>query len=777
MRSKMSHLNSSSPAPKLLTVCMHLGMNIEQVGDEWHVKKNEQSVIGAALEALKLDEGIECVNIGCVGKQVPAGKQDTLTSELMLNHGCYPLFLTQEEAEDFYHRFCKGVLWPTMNYSLATSRRFHGIEELWVCHRKIMTYIADTVTTLYRPGDVIWIHDYHLLCLPAFIRRRCPEARVGFYLHCTFPASELFRQIPIRESILQGLCCADVIGFQTYNYCRYFLRSVSSLLGWETGPTSVTCPDGRVCRVHVDPTGLKVSLYESKLRATIPLAEKWRKGMYSNSKIIVGRCRRLDKYQGIVEKLLAFDHFLTKHPDYIEKVILVQSIIDNETVSREKEEISNAQLEAVYEERNALVERVEELVGRINGIHGTLAWQPVHIHIKPHDNIEMSMALDQLADVVMITPTRDGMNLIAHESILATQNSHAPLILSEFAGAASCLGGSILVNPYDKTAMANALVRALTMSPAEKKMNHSHNLLYVKQNCIGQWAKLCIETLISDEDEGSQHVKLMGNVLVDFMRAYKMAEKRLLLIDYEATAAMRGTDNKWTVPDDTKKYLHRLMEDENNYVFLMTGEPKQAFEDEESLRGIGVCAYYGLHTRYPKEDRWRGIEKSIDLAWKEPIRGLFNDFCDRIPGTTIDESNMIMTWLYDKADQDFATWLVQDLLLVLHQMADKCPIHISTTKSSIQVRPRALSPSAVYYRIMATLQGVDTVYRIGADDLPPVSDSSLASSANSNQSGGPVSPTSPKMQPACYTCTVGERPRSSTANGFYVTGQGMMVGV
>eukprot|EP01064_Diplonema_japonicum_P020754 TRINITY_DN30335_c0_g1_i1.p1 TRINITY_DN30335_c0_g1~~TRINITY_DN30335_c0_g1_i1.p1 ORF type:complete len:789 (+),score=81.70 TRINITY_DN30335_c0_g1_i1:58-2424(+) len=772
-RGDMSSLNSNSPAPKLLVISMHLGKNITEGPDgEWTVKNNEQSILAAALEALKLDANIECVNIGWVGKKIPVDKQDRLTSELMLNHGCYPLYLTQDEAEAFYHRFCKGVLWPTMNYSLATSRRFYGIEELWDSHKKIMTYIADTVATVYRTGDVIWIHDYHLLCLPAFIRKRHPGARIGFYLHCTFPSSELFRQIPIRESILQGLCCADVIGFQTYNYCRYFLRSVSNLLGWETGPTSITAPTGKVCRVHVDPTGLKVSLYEGKLDQTYPLAEKWRQGFYSNAKIIVGRCTRLDKYQGIVEKLLAFDHFLTQYPEFIEKVILMQSIIDNETISRDAEDIDNAQLEAVYEERSLLVQRVEQLVGRINGIHGTLAWQPVHIHIKPQDNIENSLALDHLADVVMITPTRDGMNLIAHESVLATQHSFAPLILSEFAGAASCLGGSIIVNPYDKANMAEAMVRALRMDPADKKKNHAHNLRYVQHNSIGQWARTCVAELIREDDEYQHQQKLNGPVLREFVSAYKEAKNRLLLLDFEGTAATEGEDRKLTVNSTMKDCIEKLSKDDKNILFLLTGKGKDTLAEFEDMNQVGLCSGHGMLIKYPNEPAWVEADERVDLSWKEPVRNLYLDFRDRTPGTGIEEFDMELTWTYEKADQDFARWVVQDLVQVLHQMADKYPIFIKVMRTSVQVRPRNLTPGSVCRRILAKYSSIDVVYRIGSnctDDCFP-SSQDMSGSLNSSN-GTPTSPLSAKAGPTFYSCNVGEIPTGTSLNGFFVNNQ------
>ncbi|KAJ9444726.1 hypothetical protein DIPPA_25436 [Diplonema papillatum] len=766
------HLNANSPAPKLLTIGMHLAVDIKlNDAGGYDIKQKEGNIIRGALKALEVDCDIESLNIGWVGIQVPPSAQDALTSTLMINHHSYPLFLTELQAEEFYHRFCKGVLWPTMNYSLATTRRFDDIQAIWSTYKKIMHYIADVVATLYRPGDVIWIHDYHLFCLPAYIRHRLPNAKIGFFVHCTFPSSELFRQIPIRESILTGLCQADVIGFQTYNYCRYFLRSVSVLLDWEYGPTSVTDPTGRVTRVHVDPTGLTVDLYEKKLQlpAVTQQAEAWRKGIYANTKIVTGRCMRLDKYQGIIEKLLAFDHFLSKHAEWSEKVILIQSIIDEPMT--EESSMSNEQEQAVHEERVELVEHVEQLVGRINGTHGTLAWQPVHIHIKQSDTIENSLAIDLIADVVMITPIRDGMNLISHESVLATHKSHAPLILSEFAGAASCLGGSIIVNPYDKQGMSDALVKALTMSPADKAKNHAHNLRYVKHNTVGQWAKVCIAELVrNDEPVSSKHYLLKGTRLEGFLEEYRSKAKRLLVLDFEGTL-VPGSRKSEVVSQDVKRHLAALCADDRNTVFVLSGKDQRHLEAWANDIPIGLSAAHGLYLREPGAKKWATVEGGIDLSWKTAVRTLYADFCDRTPGAEIEEHEMSIIWNYSKADQQFARWLVKDLVQVLHQMGDKYPISVVVLRDAIEVRPHSLCKASVCKQLVLRNRGVDSVYRFGSSYTD---NDALEFQASGKQGSKLLSPLGLKSEdsstPSFINITIGDSNIPSAA-GYYLPKQ------
>ena len=726
----LSMLNSKAPAARLLVVTMHLPVSLEkEEGGKWKITRKEGNVVGDALRALQLEEEIEYLSIGWVGQDIPVEEQDALTSDLMINHHCYPIYLTDTQAEDFYHRFCKGVLWPTMNYSLANSRRFQGIEHLWLTYKKIMAFIAESVATLYRPGDVIWIHDYHLMCLPAYIRQRLPVAKIGFFMHCTFPSSELFRQIPIRESILIGLCKADVIGFQTYNYCRYFLRSISILLDWEYGPTSVIDPSGKVTRVHVDPTGLTVDLIDERLRDPLVAdqAESWRRSIVATNgfgtKIIVGRCNRFDKYQGIVEKLLAFDHFLSQHPEWIEKVILIQSVIDNESFLRDQQQEhssnnNNTQNQVVHEERLLLVERVEELVGRINGSHGTLGWQPIHIHIKSQTSIINCLALDRLADVVMITPTRDGMNLIAHESALATQQKHAPLILSEFAGAASCLGGSVIVNPYDKNSMSDAIEKALLMPEDDKKRNHDYNIKYVRQNTVARWARTCIHEVIRDDNDrfGRRNLK-DPTVLSELMRLYESSQSRLIFLDQEGLDGHKKVTGGSAMIQFLLPIINDLADDPKNNIYIVTGRDKNEFEsiDSSILKKIGICSQHGQFTKRPNKDNWEASDESIDLGWKEPVKTLFDDFCERTPGTSVFETDVSLSWLYRKADQGFARWLVKDLLQVLHQVADKYPISILMHSGSLEVRPRNLSKASAC-RGIATRFPAHSIFCIGSAD-------------------------------------------------------------
>ena len=316
----------------------------------------------------------------------------------------------------------------------------------------------------------------------------------------------------------------------------------------------------------------------------------------------------------------------------------------------------------------------------------------------------------------MITPTRDGMNLIAHESILATKETHAPLILSEFAGAASCLGGSIIVNPYDKAGMAEALKKALEMSSAEKAKNHSYNLRYVTRKTSGEWARTCVEEIIR-ESQRSRTLALKGNELETFLKEFGDYSTRLVLIDYECTLKPPQSETTTTISNDVKQALLSLATDPRTTVYILSGATKETMEDELAVEGevvpFGLCCQNGLHIRRPHAERWEYSEQGLDTSWKETVRKLLHNFKERTPGTEVYEENTSIAWQYGKADQGFAKWLVKDLVLVLHQLADQFPIAIAVTKSSVECRPQSLTRSTLLRNLLSRYHAFPVVYYFG----------------------------------------------------------------
>ena len=377
----------------------------------------------------------------------------------------------------------------------------------------------------------------------------------------------------------------------------------------------------------------------------------------------------------------------------------------------------------------------------------------------------------------MITPTRDGMNLIAHESVLATKESHAPLILSEFAGAASCLGGSLIINPYDKAGMADALGRALAMGAAEKARNHAHNLRYVERNTSSEWARSCIAEIIRDQAASSRSL-LKGLALDTFLVDFTHAEKRLLLVEYEGTLVPEAAADTAAPSAEVLKHLNTLAAAENVCLYVMSGRSRKELEkalgSPESWSNLGLCASHGMDSRHPGEgEGWtRDLAAAdVDLSWKEPVRALLDNFCDRTPGTDVVEGAMSLTWRYCRADQHFARWLVKDLVQVLHQLADQYSIAVQVTPRTVEVRPLALTRGAVVRQILSRHPNTSVLYHFGCasqdKDLPELFQ--VASPLAPLSSGGCASPLASTSShsslgtlPRFVTCTIGASLSTST---------------
>ncbi len=357
--------------------------------------------------------------------------------------------LSAEQVTRYYEGYSNGVLWPLFHY-LLDQIPLHVSD--WDAYVEANERFADVVAAQYRPGDLIWVHDYQLLLVPGLLRRRLPDARIGFFLHIPFPSEELFRTLPARARLLEGLLGADLIGFHTPAYLRHFATSLTDILGLTVDIDRVQLP-GREVRLGVFPDGDRLRRPSSSSR-TIPRSRPRprRSGAMASVRILVG-VDRLDYTKGIPRRLLAYERMLQTHPELRERVRLVQVAVPSRTG-----------VEA-YQEFRTLV---DGLVGRINGTFGTPRWAPVHYIFRGLSPADL-VALYRAADVMLVTPLRDGMNLVAKEFLASRTDGDGVLVLSEFAGASWELPEALQVNPYDSDGTADVFYRALTMESEERR--------------------------------------------------------------------------------------------------------------------------------------------------------------------------------------------------------------------------------------------------------------------------------------------------------------------
>ena len=409
------------------------------------IKKSSGGLV-YAMEGLGDDYDLKW--LGWAGGVVddPAERRK-IADELAQRFNYIPIFLSKQDAQDYYTGFSNSSLWPLLHY-ISPYARYE--ERWWQSYQKVNRIIADAVLDLVQEDDTVWVHDYHLMLLPSYLRQRRPDLKIGFFLHTPFPSYELFRCHPNREALLEGLLGANLIGFHTFGYLRHFRSTTLRLLGLESEIDHIP-QEGHKTTIGVYPIGINAVKFLQELQS-----DEYRKRYheyqenYRDKKIVLS-VERLDYTKGIPRRLDAIERYLSKTDQREDIVFIFINVPSRESVP----------------EYQQLREEIEGKVGYINGKYATIQNVPVHFI---HKSVDFSglCALYSLADVAMVTPLIDGMNLVAKEYLACQREKNGVLILSEFAGAAQELPNALIVNPYNVNEVAQAIDQALQLSEEQK---------------------------------------------------------------------------------------------------------------------------------------------------------------------------------------------------------------------------------------------------------------------------------------------------------------------
>jgi trehalose 6-phosphate synthase/phosphatase len=388
-----------------------------------------------------------------------------------------PLSLDAHEIAVFYEHIANGVLWPICHDRIdRLPLRIDG----WNVYESVNARFADAVAARHRPGDLVWVHDYQLLRVPALLRERVPGARIGFFLHIPFPNPEIFFALPTRQWLIEGMMGADLIGFHTRRYHGHFRAALRRLFGIEADEHGTVAWQGRRVRLGVFPMGVDAADFARRAAAR-EVSDKVMEYKSPGQRLLVG-IDRLDYSKGIPRRLLAVERLLEMHPEWRERVRFIQVAVP-----------SRDQVGAYREFRR----EVDGVVGRINGKFATPTWTPIH-YLYRSVSSDVLLALYRAADIMLVTPLRDGMNLVAKEFPAARIDEDGVLVLSEFAGAAETLTDAIIVNPYDVEGTAETIHRALTMDGGERRKRMRSLRANVLENDVHRWANSFLDNLKSD---------------------------------------------------------------------------------------------------------------------------------------------------------------------------------------------------------------------------------------------------------------------------------------
>ncbi|KAL4808268.1 glycosyl transferase, partial [Aspergillus unguis] len=442
------------------------------------IKRSEDGKYDFSMSAGGLVSGLSGLSktttfqwYGWPGLEVPEEEFPIVEDRLKEEYNAVPVFIDGELADKHYNGFSNSILWPLFHYHPG---EITFDESAWEAYKDCNRLFAQAVASQVKDGDLVWVHDYHLMLLPEMLREEIgstkKNVKIGFFLHTPFPSSEIYRILPVRNELLLGLLHCDLIGFHTYDYTRHFLSACSRLLGLPTTPNGIEF-QGRIVAcgaypIGIDPEKFKDGLKKEKVQKRIATLEQKFQGV----KLMVG-VDRLDYIKGVPQKLHALEVFLSDHPEWVGKVVLVQVAVPSR---QDVEEYQN--LRAV----------VNELVGRINGKFGTVEFMPIHF-LHKSVNFDELIALYAVSDACIVSSTRDGMNLVSYEYIATQEKRHGSMVLSEFAGAAQSLNGSIIVNPWNTEELAAAYHEAVTMSDEQRALNFSKLDKYVNKYTSAFW--------------------------------------------------------------------------------------------------------------------------------------------------------------------------------------------------------------------------------------------------------------------------------------------------
>ena len=650
---------------------------------------------GGLVTAMEgLGDNLKLTWVGWPGAAVAdEDAEASLRRRLNNEFGYDPVFLSEEEIDGFYQGFSNQSLWPILHYM---SLNMEYKTEWWQCYQTVNRKFADSVLRMAEDGDTVWVHDYQLMLVAGMLREANPSLRIGFFLHTPFPSYELFRCHPNRNELLEGLLGADYIGFHTFGYLRHFRSTVLRCLGIDSEIDRVPY-EGRQVRIGVHPIGIDAGKFTRQLSdpAGAETLENYRES-YRGKRIILG-VEPLDYTKGILHRLAAIEDFLAAD-DAPDNVVLLFIAVPS------RGDVKEYQL---------LREQVEGMVGRINGEYASIENIPVHFM---HGSVSFAelCALYQLAEVCMVTPLIDGMNLVAKEFIACQDDGDGVLVLSEFAGAANELFSALIVNPYAPHEMTEALRAALAMPTEERRGRMSAMRDRVCKYDSHYWAKSFLDALSRhiafDDPPVGEHLQLPT------LQAEIRSSKRIaIFLDYDGTLREFVAEPSKAGPTPSIiKLLDQLENRTDVDVFIVSGRQETDLQRWLGHYPFTLVGEHGYRCRRRGETDWHVLTEDADLSWREPVLQVFRYFEGETPGSSIEQKRSALVWHYRRSDPEFGSWKAHQMMGELYETVSNLPVEIHHGKKIVEVSSVVVSKGNAL-RLFSAGEPYDLVICAGDD--------------------------------------------------------------
>jgi trehalose 6-phosphate synthase/phosphatase len=598
---------------------------------------------------------------------VPEQKDQDNIRQQLADMNLMPVYLEQEEINNFYEGFSNETLWPVFHY-MAVYARYE--QTYWDAYYRVNEKFRDLILSVAQPDDVIWIHDYQLLLLPGMIRQALPDVSIGFFLHIPFPSFELFRLIPWRAELLEGMLGADLLGFHTFDDSRHFINAVTRILPINAS-ANVLMVNDRAVIAETFPMGIDYDKYASmvgdmEVQQQLQQLEE----NFHGIKMIL-TIDRLDYSKGILQRLQAFELFLQLYPEYAEKVVLYMIVVP----SRDN-----------VPQYIALRDEIDKLVGGINARFRTINWHPVHYFYRSFP-IETLSALYNFADICLVTPMRDGMNLVSKEYVASRTQNNGVLILSEMAGASKELIDALIVNPNNIGAITRAIEEALIMPLPEQYRRMKQMRQVVAKFNISHWVKLFMDRLqeVKQIQQSMLARRLSLDMQLHVQQAYKKAGRRAIFLDYDGTLVGFNVNIDLASPDqELYQLLRSLTADPANEVIMISGRKHETLSEWLGHLRLDLIAEHGAWQKKQK-GKWHKLP-GLNDQWKQEIYPILDTYTDRTPGSFIEEKSYSLVWHYRKVEAGLGELRANELMGTLRYYTSDKGLQVLPGDKVIEVK-------------------------------------------------------------------------------------------
>ncbi len=655
---------------RLLIVSNRLPVAVSKTNGTFLFEKSAGGLVSGMSDFLSgLGKSVSDVDdyiwMGWPGMTIEKKDEDEVRSRVGKEFNASPVFLSQTLMDKVYLGFCNKTIWPLFHY-FPNHASFE--KEFWTEYKHLNEIFRDEILKVVQPGDVIWVHDYHLMLLPAMLRNKLHNP-IGFFLHIPFPSYEMYRMFPkdSRSELLEGMLGADLVGFHTHDYAQYFLRSVLRILGKENHMGYVDFPD-RVVKAGNFPMGIAFNKFHEMDVSPFPSA----KPAPGEPRIVLS-VDRLDFTKGIINRLQGFALFLRRNPEWHGRVFLNMIVVPSRTGVKSYQNIKR---------------RLDELVGNINGDFGNTKWTPVIYQYTslPHKEL---IAQYRMSDVSLITPLRDGMNLVAKEYVASLQDRKGVLILSEFTGAAKELSETLIINPNNIDEIADAIAEALTIPAEEQIRRNTLMQKRLKRYDVNSWANEFVDNLLRINEAStdfSRKKRLKPENIESMLQHYKGAKNRIIFVNYDGTLVPVTSSPSKARPDaDLLHLLTALNKNDKTDIVIISGRSKDILESWLGSTPVNLTAEHGTWIKEANNHGEWKLFKPLSSEWKAEVLPALEMYTDRLPGAYMEERDYSISWHYHKADIEQASFLSREVSDHLLSLTANIGVQVLHGKKIIEV--------------------------------------------------------------------------------------------